>query len=164
MAKVKGNTLAFKDPITGSRYKSDAVIEGIFGSSGNYSASWEHGKYEIEASPSALIYTQLLYGPKFGSSPSRVDITRVSITGKFKASKTGDLSGTASRVESANIQYDPSTSLLYEATSSGTAPNKSISNRLWECVDPSSLTQGAKLSPSFFPSGWWQNPFEPNIV
>jgi len=164
MARSKRKTLAFWDPITGKLYKSDAVIEGIFGSKGNFSASWEHGKYEIEVSTRALIYTQILYGPKFGSSASRVDITRTSITGKFKASKTGDLSGTASRIESVNIQHDPSTSFLYEATGSGNAINRSISNRLWECIDPSSWTQGAKVSSTIFPSGWWQNPFTPNLI
>jgi hypothetical protein len=164
MAKRKSNAPTFQDPITGARYRSDTIVEGIFGSSGSYSSSWEHGKYEIEVSPKVIAYTQLLYDPKFGGSASRIDVTRVAVIGAFKISKAGTISGTSSRVETANAQYDPSTSYLHETTSSGTTKNAFISNRLWECIDPASLTQGIRLDSSLFPSGWWQNPFEPNIV
>ena len=163
-AVASGSTPMFKDPVSGKQYKSDSIVEGVFGSPDNRNTSFENGRYEIEVISNIIVYTQQLYGPKFGSSNSFVDFSRVAIFGKFQVSKYGDVSGTASRVETANAQYDPSKSYLHETTSSGSAKNIAFSNRLWESIDPASLTDGAKLDSSLFPSNWWQNPFDPNLV
>ena len=196
MAKSKkpstSSPQSFKDPLTGQLLQSDKVNNGFFNTR-SY-AAWGNGKYEIEASRNAIVYTQQLSDWKGDSSqrPARTDVSRLVLRGDFRADKNGNLTGTAKSFTTFNVQSDPSNGYFKESGESySLRRNSKITNSLFSDSLPGLASASyffdstgstnfnrfpgttiyndrKQLSglqdAGFYPEGWWQNPFSPNLI
>ena len=134
------NEMRIKDLLTGQIIKSDTVNAGFFSSATDKNRSYEDAQYEIEMSPTTLIFTLRAdnwIGPN-SPQPERFDVSRGIFTGSFSIDNNGNLSGTADRVTFFGLQSNTQTGHFMETAQSYTmAKGTNISNSL--AISPSSL-------------------------
>jgi hypothetical protein len=134
------NEMRIKDLLTGQIIKSDTVNSGFFTSASGKKGSYEDAQYEIEMSPTTLIFTLRAdnwIGPN-APQPERFDVGRSVLTGSFRTDNNGNLSGTVDRRTYFGLQSNSQTGLFMEtAQSYKVAKGTNISNSL--AGSPSSL-------------------------
>jgi hypothetical protein len=127
------NDMRIKDLLTGQIIKSDTVNAGFFSSATDKNRSYEDAQYEIEISPTTLIFT-LRADNWIGSNapqPERFDVSRLVLTGSFSTDNNGNLSGTVDRRTFFGLQSNSQTGFFMETAQSYTfSKGTKISNNL----------------------------------
>ena len=114
------NTLLLKDTLTGQIVKSDNVYGGFFTPGTDKNRSYEDAQYEIETSPTTLIFTLRAdnwTGPN-APQPERFVVSRAILTGKFTSDKNGNFSGKVDRITSFGLQSNKDSGLFMETAQS----------------------------------------------
>ncbi len=97
---------SFKDPLTGQRIASDTTYEGFHPLLEPKRQAYGSAQYEIEANSKQIVLTSRFSDWLNGDKPDREEIMRYVFSGNFSYTKTGNLSGTVSRLSVFDVQHE----------------------------------------------------------
>jgi hypothetical protein len=189
----KSNSLSFKDPLTGQLLQSDQVYNGFFNTRSYAAWESGRYEIEMNKD-SIIYTQQLDgWKGDSSQRPGRTDVSRLVLRGDFKVDKNGNLTGTAKSFTTFGVQSDPDSGYFKESGESYSLRSGSkITSSLFSNSPPNFeaalyyfedtvgstnfnrfpgttiYSERKQLSglqdASFYPEGWWQNPFSPNLI
>ena len=161
------------DSITGEKVYSDTVQPGGWG----YTPQSSNGEYELELSQNKIIYTERHFNYTATPNENRSDASRLVLSGSYTY-KNGSASGSTDRVTL--FTFDSANGISHESGSSSRlsnfnsnpldftrflGQNNSVDysfGRTSGQIDRSLLSGLADAQ--YYSTGWWDNPFAPNLI